>query len=136
MNVEFAPPIGYKEPGSSGQAGSSEADAESEITDLTEENGRGDPGLLPSFVPFHCQGNRLDGKAKGTEPQFDVVKAARAQIKRGVPDYDYVVGTLKFFRNINGSAKSENEADQAGSDSQENEFKPFTGGGQQLFKKK
>ncbi|XP_013184240.2 ubiquitin fusion degradation protein 1 homolog isoform X1 [Amyelois transitella] len=97
MNVEFAPPVGYKEEAyvSKRGDGSSGADGMDE-----------DPAAMmpePSgFVAFGGTGNRLDGKKKkltsesDSEPQSS---QARQTYVRGIPDYDYEIGTIRFIRN-------------------------------------
>lgn len=50
------------------------------------------------FVAFKGQGNRLDGK-KRKDSGTNVI-ANKPTYVRGIPDYDYKVGTLTFLRNI------------------------------------
>lgn len=87
MNVEFAPPVGYKEP----------------MKPVQKEENAVDPvDLMPEptgFVAFKGQGNRLDGKKRSKSMQIDTAVEKPVYI-RGIPDYDYQVGTLKFFRNV------------------------------------
>lgn len=105
MNVEFAPPVGYKEEDhisrrdSSGDVGEMETDP---AAMMPEPSG---------FVPFKGEGNRLDGKKKklvsesDSEPQ---PSNSRQPYIRGIPDYDYEIGTLRFIRNSKPpSAKEE-----------------------------
>lgn len=88
MNVEFAPPVGYKEP-------ERETKKENdEVENLAD--------LMPAptgFVPFKGEGVRLDGKKRK-----DMLKQEAATAKptyvRGIPDYDYQIGTLRFLRNM------------------------------------
>ena len=88
MNVEFAPPVGYKEP----------------VRPVKKEDQELNPDeLMPEptgFVPFRGEGNRLNGKKKKKE---DSAAAEASTIKpvyvRGIPDYDYKIGTLRFIRN-------------------------------------
>ncbi|KAJ0173186.1 hypothetical protein K1T71_011362 [Dendrolimus kikuchii] len=106
MNVEFAPPVGYKEDehisrGGEGGSGAGGMD-EDPSTMMPEPSG---------FVAFSGEGNRLDGKKKklisecDSEPQSS---QARQNYVRGIPDYDYVIGTLRFIRNSRPpSAKEE-----------------------------
>ncbi|KAL0818386.1 hypothetical protein ABMA28_008859 [Loxostege sticticalis] len=103
MNVEFAPPVGYKEEryvprGESGAEGMDEDPA----------------GMMPEpsgFVAFSGEGNRLDGKKKKLTSESDSENQAshsRQAYVRGIPDYDYVIGTLRFIRNSRPtSAKDE-----------------------------
>ncbi|XP_015189278.1 PREDICTED: ubiquitin fusion degradation protein 1 homolog isoform X1 [Polistes dominula] len=113
MNVEFAPPLGYKEP---------EREAKNNETDV-------DPSeLMPTptgFVPFKGQGNRLDGKKRKDSSQLDTLTNKVAYV-RGIPDYDYKIGTLRFLRNMKPiNSKEVKEQD---------EFKAFTGEGFSLRK--
>lgn len=90
MNVEFAAPVGYQEPTQEKKA-------------TTEEEMMVDPAdLMPEptgFVAFKGSGNRLDGKKK-KESTDDKPSQTKATYQRGIPDYDYTVGTIRFFRNI------------------------------------
>ncbi|XP_023288378.1 ubiquitin fusion degradation protein 1 homolog isoform X2 [Orussus abietinus] len=113
MNVEFAPPVGYKEP-------EKEVKTEDDAVDPTE--------LMPApagFVPFKGQGNRLNGKKRKDSGQSDILSEKPVYI-RGIPDYDYKIGTLKFLRNIK-PANTKEVKDQ-------DEFKAFTGEGFSLRK--
>ncbi|CAF4392182.1 unnamed protein product, partial [Rotaria magnacalcarata] len=49
-----------------------------------------------SFMPFHGQGNRLDGKNKSKDQEQQ--NNLQIQQTRGVPNYDYEYGTLQFLR--------------------------------------
>lgn len=51
---------------------------------------------------------------------------APVMLERGIPDYNYQIGTLKFFRPPKGKAKKtiENETSES--------FKAFSGSGRQL----
>ncbi|XP_026727651.1 ubiquitin fusion degradation protein 1 homolog isoform X2 [Trichoplusia ni] len=105
MNVEFAPPVGYKEEERIPRGGEGGADASMDE----------DPsGMMPEpsgFVAFSGEGNRLDGKKKKLVSESESEPSAsqsRQPYVRGIPDYDYVVGTLKFIRNSRPpSAKEE-----------------------------
>ncbi|CAH0758763.1 unnamed protein product [Diatraea saccharalis] len=103
MNVEFAPPVGYKEERvvSKGESGSDGMD-EDPAAMMPEPSG---------FVAFSGEGNRLDGKKKKliSESESDhQASQSRQTYERGIPDYDYVIGTLKFIRNSRPpSAKEE-----------------------------
>ena len=103
LNVDFAPPVGYQDPstkiGSSKQGGgngenlSEEEDAPMDMSHLMPEP--------TGFVPFAGSGNRLDGKTKRTTSESGGATngPAKAEYVRGIPDYDYVIGTLTFMRN-------------------------------------
>jgi len=88
MNVEFAPPVGYKEPERETKK------EEDEMEDLTD--------LMPaptSFVPFKGEGVRLDGKKRKDAPKQET-PAVKPTYVRGIPDYNYQIGTLRFLRNM------------------------------------
>lgn len=88
MNVEFAPPVGYKEPKREMRK------EESEMEDLAD--------LMPAptgFVAFNGEGVRLDGKKRKDIPKQETLTSKPAYV-RGIPDYDYQIGTLRFLRNI------------------------------------
>ncbi|XP_055856813.1 ubiquitin fusion degradation protein 1 homolog [Episyrphus balteatus] len=84
MNVEFEAPVGYKEPGHPKK----EEKPEEENVENMEED----------VNTFSGSGNRLDGKKK-KEAQLSqpVMKKILA---RGIPDYDYKIGVIKFDRNV------------------------------------
>lgn len=113
MNVEFAPPLGYKEP---------EKETKNEEKDI-------DPAdLMPAptgFVPFKGQGNRLDGKKRKDSSQPEPITNKMAYV-RGIPDYDYKIGTLRFLRNMRPVNNKELK--------DQDEFKAFTGEGFSLRK--
>ncbi|XP_026333774.1 ubiquitin fusion degradation protein 1 homolog isoform X2 [Hyposmocoma kahamanoa] len=103
MNVEFAPPVGYKE--------DERVSRGEEFSEGMEE----DPeGMMPEpegFIAFRGEGNRLDGKKKKltseseSEPQ---ASHSRQPYVRGIPDYNYQIGTLRFIRNYrSANAKEE-----------------------------
>ncbi|XP_014214344.1 ubiquitin fusion degradation protein 1 homolog isoform X2 [Copidosoma floridanum] len=115
MNVEFAPPVGYKEP-------------EKPVT--KEENSVDPVDLMPEptgFVAFKGHGNRLDGKKRKESAQVETATEKPIYI-RGIPDYDYNIGSLKFLRNV----KPVNNKEVKDQD----EFKAFTGEGFSLRKSK
>jgi ubiquitin fusion degradation protein 1 len=89
MNVEFAAPVDYKEP-------------KHQKKETSEEMMVDPADLMPEstgFIAFKGSGNRLDGKKKkdNVDDQLNHVKVA---YQRGIPDYDYTIGTLQFIRNI------------------------------------
>lgn len=86
MNVEFATPIGYKEPERQFREPPPEDEIMSDSSETTKSG---------SFVAFSGLGNRLDGRKKNNE---NTGKPASHPIKRGIPDYDYKIGTLRFIR--------------------------------------
>lgn len=87
MNVEFAAPVGYKEP-------ERPVKNNEEIMDPVD--------MMPDpigFIAFKGQGNRLDGKKRKDSASIDAPITKPVYI-RGIPDYDYKIGTIKFLRNI------------------------------------
>ncbi|XP_066586053.1 ubiquitin fusion degradation protein 1 homolog [Prorops nasuta] len=115
MNVEFAPPVGYKEP----------------VREIKKEEAEMDPAdLMPApagFVPFKGQGNRLDGKKRKESSQAEQLFNKPAYV-RGIPDYDYQIGMLRFLRNMKPINNKETK--------EQEEFKAFTGEGFSLRKSK
>uniref|UniRef100_T1PES2 Ubiquitin fusion degradation protein 1 homolog n=1 Tax=Musca domestica TaxID=7370 RepID=T1PES2_MUSDO len=85
MNVEFEAPVGYKEPTTSKKVEPQEEMPQDHVMEEVVET-------------FKGSGVRLDGKKK-KDNQLDapVIKKILA---RGVPDYDYQFGYLKFDRTI------------------------------------
>lgn len=86
MNVEFAPPVGYREPEKVFRH-------KEEVVDPVE--------MMPppqGFVAFKGQGNRLDGK-KRKDSSIPEPTTSKPVYVRGIPDYDYKIGTLRFLRN-------------------------------------
>lgn len=84
MNVEFAAPLDYQDPQKNSKN-------EEEMVDVSK--------FLPvpkGFVAFSGESSRLDGKKK---KEFEDENAMSSQAyQRGIPDYNYEIGTLQFFR--------------------------------------
>ncbi|KAL4712394.1 hypothetical protein ACJJTC_001555 [Scirpophaga incertulas] len=102
MNVEFAPPVGYKEEKvvSKGESGSDAMDTDPAMM-MPEPSG---------FVAFSGEGNRLDGKKKKLTSESESDQQAtlsRQTYVRGIPDYDYVIGTLRFIRSSRPTSAKE-----------------------------
>lgn len=114
MNVDFAPPLGYKEPERVKQQ-ESEEHMEHEVMD-EEDN---------SFKVFQGRGNRLDGKNKGLEVSESQTSAV--PIKRGIPNYNHKKNTITFIR---APKRVEN-----GVSAEEDKFEAFSGSGQSLRNK-
>lgn len=115
MNVDFAPPLGYKEP-EKPSAHHHEEHMEDEVEMDCES----------VFKVFQGTGNRLDGKSKGLEaPQTDKQSGPP---KRGVPNYHHRKGTITFIRT---PKRVEN-----GSAEEKESFSAFSGEGQSLRKPK
>ncbi|XP_058062170.1 ubiquitin fusion degradation protein 1 homolog [Anopheles bellator] len=116
MNVEFAPPVGYKEPERK------EKEEEPMTIDPTE--------LMPEptgFVAFKGEGTRLDGKKKKDNCASDAVPVQRQNYVRGIPDYDHPFGLLRFDRSVRKAELSEPKPD-------EDQFREFQGEGFSLKK--
>ncbi|XP_050532131.1 ubiquitin fusion degradation protein 1 homolog [Daktulosphaira vitifoliae] len=114
MNVEFAAPVGYQEP-----ENPKKADTEEMMVDPAD--------LMPEpegFIAFKGTGNRLDGKKKKESSDDQTNQVNRVAYQRGIPDYDFTIGTIQFLRNIR-SVTNEKEND-------ESRFKPFGGSGSVL----
>lgn len=117
MNVDFAPPVGYKEPEYKPKAMEEADNVEEEEMETL------------SFVPFAGSGNRLDGKKKGTESS-SAPTASSIQQRRGIPNYNFKRGTISFIRSVkpvNNGATAEELAERS--------FEAFSGQGQALKKK-
>lgn len=117
MNVDFAPPIGYKEP---------EAQRTHEHQEEKMEETVVEPDIDNAFKIFQGKGNRLDGKNKGLEAPVHSSDAATT--KRGIPNYSHKKGTITFIRTpkpvINGDTEDKDV------------FSAFSGEGQSLRKAK
>lgn len=115
MNVEFATPIGYKEPERNEQYEPEELDSEEE--DVVTDCG--------SFLPFAGVGVRLDGKEKRlSESSSSTSTTSQTQVKRGIPNYNYKKNKLTFIH-INKPVSSN---DKTSTD----DFQAFSGAGQTL----
>ena len=130
MNVEFAAPVGYKEP----------ERFKDQIMSENEENRDDNSSVLSEdmqsdsegFVAFGGKGNRLDGKQKDVTPNETTNgKIGSRTQRRGIPDYDYQIGTLRFIRTLKPVAIS----DQLNIDKKIG-FDAFKGEGQTLVKRK
>uniref|UniRef100_A0A0A9WCH1 Ubiquitin fusion degradation protein 1 homolog n=2 Tax=Lygus hesperus TaxID=30085 RepID=A0A0A9WCH1_LYGHE len=114
MNVEFAPPLGYQEPSSH----SKNNEAIIDPVDLMPEP--------DGYVKFRGEGYRLDGKRK----RLSESEAYQGKIaySKGIPDYEWKIGTLNFIRNIRLPTEVNVEDDPA--------YSPFSGDGYTLSKPK
>ncbi|XP_065842562.1 ubiquitin recognition factor in ER-associated degradation protein 1-like [Oscarella lobularis] len=126
MNVEFAAPVGYKEP---------TRQPEPEPEEMMNEDVV--DGYDAGFMPFSGSGVRLDGR-KGKEKQSSKEKNAPTNLAsqriRGIPNYNYKRGKLTFPKAVNRPKVDEKNA-TAGKDEDEGEassFQPFSGSGKQL----
>ncbi|CAF2712225.1 unnamed protein product [Rotaria sp. Silwood2] len=137
MEVDFAPPIDYIEPKyipTSSQNISTTPKTTNSVAMTPGDNLTGIPSSYknPStFMPFHGQGNRLNGKNKSKD-QEEQQQQNNLQIQqtRGIPNYDYEYGTLQFLRiplrSINDETTNTIEKPST------NVFQPFSGEGQML----
>lgn len=86
--------------------------------------------LMPAptgFVAFGGAGNRLDGKRRKDSASSDTAPSKPIYVK-GIPDYDYEIGTLRFIRRSEkGGSSKEKEDDGA--------FRAFSGTGFSLRKR-
>lgn len=120
LNVDFAPPVGYQEP-----------EVRKRETDQQDEDQMDVSDLIPEptgFIPFSGSGSRLDGKKKRTTSENEVTKP-KGEYVRGIPDFDYEIGSLRFLRNAPqkvANGKTEGNEDDP------NDFVPFGGQGQSL----
>lgn len=114
--VDFAPPVGYKEPDRLERKQEDMAVDEQEF--IPETSG---------FVAFKGTGNRLDGK-KRKESVSEDKSGQRGAHQRGIPDYNYKIGTLKFMRNSRPPNHAKENKDPT------EDFKAFTGTGFSLRK--
>ena len=136
MNVEFAAPVGYSEP----TRIKKEEDGKDEVMD-TFDPSQFTPEV-EGFVAFTGSGIRyiliwlnlidfawsgfalfsLDGKPrKQVEPETAPKTVA---YQRGIPDYDYEIGTLRFLRFAKAVEDKEMKEDS--------QFEAFSGSGQSL----
>ena len=83
LNVDFAPPVGYKEPEYQRPVANDDDDEPMDMTDLIPEP--------KGFIPFSGGGVRLDGKKKRTTSESEAPKLKQEYV-RGIPDYDYEIG--------------------------------------------
>jgi len=118
MNVEFAAPVGYKDP--------SERETEDVLEDEDSVQSGDIEGNDASSSRFPGGGHRLDGKA--APPPDESSNGPKQPTKRGIPDYNYQVGTIRFIRTVKPVVVKDNSL-------QENKFKAFEGEGQALKKR-
>jgi len=71
---------------------------------------------------------RLDGKKKRTTSESEVPKLKQDYV-RGIPDYDYEIGFLKFIRNSKPKNNGKSSEDNNDEDSS---FEAFRGQGKTL----
>lgn len=135
MNVEFAAPVGYQEPerpdnsanGGSASAQSAEESEEHEVLSAAAAAAADSDG----YLAFQGAGSRLDGKKKNLHtPLKELVQ--NVELRRGIPDYNYEPGTIKFWRRA--PPRSATPSDKPDSDA--SNFDAFHGEGTSLRQSK
>jgi len=117
MNVEFEAPPGYEEPTVSRPQPMEEDEPELDISQMLPED--------TGFMAFAGSGNRLDGKKKRTNSETEIQSRQLKEYTRGIPDYNFQVGNIRFIR-----AKKPKDNDDK--ENSEDDFKAFEGKGQSL----
>jgi len=117
MNVDFEAPPGYEEPRVAPQEPMEEEEPELDISQMLPED--------TGFVAFAGSGNRLDGKKKRTNSETEIKNRQLAEYVRGIPDYNFQVGDIRFIRAKKKVAAEDKE-------NTEDIFKAFEGKGQSL----
>lgn len=116
MNVEFEAPPGYQEKFVPREQPMEEEEPELDIASMLPE---------PSgFISFSSTGNRLDGKKKRTSSEHEIQSQLLAEYTRGIPDYDFQPGQIKFIRARRKKEDKENSI--------VDDFEAFQGKGQTL----
>ncbi|KAH8360649.1 hypothetical protein KR200_011022 [Drosophila serrata] len=96
MNVEFEAPVGYKDHAETQASGSGQKGS---AGSAAGEVSAGANAVLEEVVEtFKGSGVRLDGKKK-KENQMEM-PVLKKVLPRGVPDYDFEFGLIRFDRNI------------------------------------
>ncbi|XP_062505432.1 ubiquitin recognition factor in ER-associated degradation protein 1-like [Corticium candelabrum] len=118
MNVDFAPPVGYKEP---------EYVKPKPITNDVVADGVA--VVDDQFRAFTGAGQRLDGKKPKRLPA--VASVSTSGPRRGIPNYDYKKGKLTFPK-----AASISKVEEQGESAECSTFEPFCGQGATIRQKK
>jgi len=121
MNVEFEAPPGYEEPTISKPQPMEEDEPELDISQMLPED--------TGFMAFAGTGNRLDGKKKRTNSETEIQNRQLKEYTRGIPDYNFQVGNIRFIRAKKPKGKEDKE-------NTEDDFKAFEGKGQSLRQSK
>lgn len=119
MNVEFAAHVGYEE---------YIPQQASEVEEYDELDGASmdySQFVEPKFSAFTGLGNRLDGKKKNCENSSS--PATATEYVKGIPNYNYQIGTITFNRYARADKKSDNNDDGP-------TFEAFSGSGQTIRK--
>jgi len=119
MNVEFEAPPGYQEPTVVKPSPMEEEEPELDISQMLPEP--------TGFMAFAGSGNRLDGKKKRTNSENEIQSQLLAEYTRGIPDYDFQPGNIKFLRARRKKEDKENIVD---------DFEAFQGKGTSLRQSK
>eukprot|EP00090_Calanus_glacialis_P025801 TRINITY_DN4052_c0_g1_i1.p1 TRINITY_DN4052_c0_g1~~TRINITY_DN4052_c0_g1_i1.p1 ORF type:complete len:305 (-),score=112.12 TRINITY_DN4052_c0_g1_i1:139-1053(-) len=117
MNVEFEAPPGYVEPTISRPQPMEEDEPELDISQMLPED--------TGFMAFAGSGNRLDGKKKRTNSETEIQSRQLKEYTRGIPDYNFQVGNIRFIR-------AKKPKDNEDKENAEDDFKAFEGKGQSL----
>lgn len=99
------------------------------MEDKQSDSGTGEDASTSesNFVAFSGEGNRLDGKNRPMPVRQ--LGSNRSAPKKGIPDYEFQLGTLRFIR----IAKAKEQ--QANGEQKEQGFQAFRGEGRSLVKK-
>jgi len=134
LNVEFAAPVGYKDPSQEQEeeigVDGSDSLGDSLYQDLDDS--------LDDKPRFPGGGNRLDGKTvnNGISDHSPTTSLSGGRSrKRGIPDYSYQLGTIRFIRTLRPHTTSISSSNNNGSEKEDPNFQAFTGSGQTLFKR-
>ena len=115
MNVDFEAPPGYVEP----RVAPVPMEKEEPELDISQ--------MLPEqtgFIAFAGSGNRLDGKKRRTNSEKEIEERQLKEYTRGIPDYNFEPGNIRFIRAKKPGSKAEKE--------NEDTFTAFEGKGQSL----
>lgn len=97
MNVDFETPVGYKEHQEQEQKKRELAEQQAELKQLEEEVALYLKETTKK-LPFSGKGQRLDGKPQKEKADEENDKRNLLSYTRGVPDFSWKIGTLKFNR--------------------------------------
>ena len=120
MNVEFAAPVGYKEPERFPEETSTSDDSQSMSAD---GDAAGD-----ERPRFPGGGFRLDGKTALISPP-NGKSNPKCRVVRGIPAYDHELGSIRFIRTLKPVAPADTAENIV------NPFEAFGGSGQSLHKR-
>eukprot|EP00118_Oscarella_pearsei_P003563 m.14833 g.14833 ORF g.14833 m.14833 type:complete len:308 (+) comp26000_c0_seq2:245-1168(+) len=121
MNVEFAAPVGYKEPERKPKHPEEDEAMEEDVCD----------GAVATFVPFSGSGVRLDGRKSKSQQQAQTNSSSQPRRSRGIPNYNYKRGKLTFPKAVR-RPKMEEEKRANEEEEKSPDFQPFSGSGASL----